>query len=44
MALKNTSEVELIMMHFGWAVNIRNESGMWHGNQELIRSCGVDNG
>jgi hypothetical protein len=39
-ALKNTSEDNLIMFHFGWAMRIRNEFGMWAGNDELIRSCG----
>lgn len=37
--LKNTSEQNLIMSHFGWAVNMRNEFGMWQGNDELIKSC-----
>jgi hypothetical protein len=41
--LKNTSVENLIMSHFGWAVNMRNEFGMWQGNQELIKSCNVDN-
>ena len=27
--LKNTSEENLIMIHLGWAVNMRNEFGMW---------------
>jgi hypothetical protein len=40
LALKNTSDDNLIMFHFGWAMRIRNEFGMWAGNDELIRSCG----
>jgi hypothetical protein len=27
--LKNISEENLIASHFGWAVNMRNEFGMW---------------
>jgi hypothetical protein len=40
-ALKNTPSGNLIMAHFGWAVNLRNEFGMWQGNRELIESCGA---
>jgi hypothetical protein len=40
-ALKNTSQDNLIMFHFGWAMRMRNEFGMWAGNDELIRSCGA---
>jgi hypothetical protein len=39
-AIKNTSEENLIMFHMGWAMNIRNEFGLWKGNQDLIESCG----
>jgi hypothetical protein len=42
-ALKNTSKENLIMCHFGWAVNMRNEFGMWQGNEELIKSCYAGN-
>ena len=31
------------MSHFAWAVNMRNEFGMWQGNNELIKSCGSNN-
>jgi hypothetical protein len=41
-ALKSTAEENLIMCHFGWPVNMRNEFGMWKGNEALIRSCKVD--
>lgn len=37
--VKNTSEEDLILFHMGWAMNIRNEFGMWQGNDSLIRSC-----
>lgn len=41
--MKNTPEENLIMSHFGWAVNLRNEFGLWEGNEELIHSCGATN-
>jgi hypothetical protein len=41
--LEHTPEENLIMIHFGWAVNMRNEFGMWQGNEDLIESCGVAN-
>jgi hypothetical protein len=41
--LKNTSEENLIMAHFGWAVNMRNEFGMWQENTALIKSCCANN-
>ena len=40
-ALKNTAEDNMIMFHFGWAMNMRNEFGMWEGNNELVESCGA---
>lgn len=42
-AIKNTLAENLIMCHFGWAVNMRNEFGLWQGNNELIASCGANN-
>jgi hypothetical protein len=42
-AFKNVSEEDIIMCHFGWAVNMRNEFGMWEGNEDLIRSCQAHN-
>jgi hypothetical protein len=43
LALKNTPEDNLIYSHFGWAVNMRNEFGLWQGNEYLIKSCGAAN-
>ena len=40
---KAVPERNLIMSHFGWAVNMRNEFGIWQGNDGLIRSCYTDN-
>jgi hypothetical protein len=41
--LTNASEENLITIHFGWAVNMRNKFGLWQTNYELIRSCGAAN-
>jgi hypothetical protein len=38
-SLKNTSEKDLIMFHFGLGAYIRNEFGLWQGNTELLKSC-----
>jgi hypothetical protein len=36
-----TPEDKLIWFQFDWAVNMRNEFGMWEGNTALIESCGA---
>jgi len=38
--VRNTPEDDLIILHFSWGLNIRNEFGLWEGNDELIKSCG----
>lgn len=38
--LKNTPEAGLVLFHCNGAVNMRNEFGLWHGNAELLTSCG----
>lgn len=38
--LKNTPEEDLVFFHCNWAVNMRNEFGLWHRNDELLESCG----
>ena len=38
--VKCAKEADLIMFHFGWGNNIRNQFGLWAGNQELLASCG----
>jgi hypothetical protein len=40
-AVKNTPKKDLIRFHVDLAMRIRNEFGMWEGNDELIRSCGA---
>lgn len=42
-ALKNILEENLIIFHLNLAKNIREEFGVWSGNEELIKSCGVIN-
>ena len=37
----NTPEDKLIRFHFGWGMGIRNEFGLWQGNDALIASCGL---
>lgn len=39
--LKNTSEEDLVLFHYNYAVNMRNEFGLWDGNDELLESCGA---
>ena len=39
--IKNTSIDNLINFHFSWAMQMRNEFGMWEGNRELVESCGA---
>jgi len=41
--LRNTAEEDLVLFHCNWAVNMRNEFGLWDGNDELIESCGASN-
>src|SRR5262245_24625680 len=39
--VRETKEGDLIRFHLGWGMGIRNEFGLWGGNDELIRSaCG----
>jgi len=37
--LKNTPEKDLIMYHFSLGMWVRNEFGLWQGNEELLKSC-----
>jgi hypothetical protein len=38
--IKYTPQDKLIWFDFDWALNMRNEFGMWQGNTALIESCG----
>lgn len=38
--VRNTAEDDLIGFHFGWAMGIRHEFGLWRGNSQLLASCG----
>jgi hypothetical protein len=41
-ALRDTPEGGLIMYHFSLGMFIRNEFGLWQGNEELLASCFPD--
>ena len=34
--IKSTPESELVEFHHGWGTGIRNEFGLWRGNEELL--------
>ena len=38
--LRNTPEQDLIVFHHGCKTAIRNDFGLWSGNEELLKSCG----
>ena len=39
--VRSTKEEDLILFHHGWGTGIRNEFGLWKGNDSLIQSaCG----
>jgi hypothetical protein len=31
---------DLIRFHHGWGMGIRNDLGLWRGNDDLLRACG----
>jgi len=35
-----TERADLIQFHHGWGTGIRNEFGLWGGNDALMKSCG----
>jgi len=37
--IASTPESELLRFHHGWGTGIRNDFGLWRGNQDLRRSC-----
>ena len=39
--LRTTAEEDLVLFHYNWAMNMRNEFGLWDGNKELLESCGA---
>lgn len=39
--LRNTSKDELVRYHFGLGLGIRNDFGMWKGNNALLKDCGA---
>src|SRR5436309_3417363 len=41
-SLRRMPEQQLINLHFGLALHIRNEFGLWAGNGDLLSACGTD--
>ena len=41
--IKNSSEKNLIVFQASLGMKIRNEFGLWEGNNELLISCGTLN-
>ena len=39
LAIRNTSEEDLAMLHMTLGNYIRNEFGLWRNNMELLRGC-----
>ena len=42
--MRSTSKYDLIKFHFGWALGIRNDFGLWGENPELLSSCAEKKG
>jgi len=38
--IRKMPEHELSDFHFGWAMWVRHEFGLWQGNKSLLFSCG----
>lgn len=38
--VRKTLKRDLFNLHFSWGMNIRNEFGLWEGNDKLIELCG----
>lgn len=38
-AIRNTSKDDLVRYHRGWGTGIRNQYGLWRGNQALIEDA-----
>jgi len=40
--VRETPRDQLIMFHMGWGMGIRNSTGLWRGNEELLKDTGVE--
>jgi hypothetical protein len=40
--IKNAGEADLVEFHFGLGTAIREAFQLWHGNKELLKSCGSE--
>jgi len=38
--IRATPREDLILFHHGWGTGLRNELGLWRGNDALLKSCG----
>jgi len=41
-AVRAKKKDDLILYHHGWGTGIRNEFGLWHGNDSLLADCHTD--
>ena len=37
--LRSIAKAEVIRFHHGWGTGIRNQFGLWRGNEALLESC-----
>ena len=40
--IKNADEADLLEFHYGLGTGIREVFRLWHGNKDLLRSCGSE--
>lgn len=40
--LRSTAKADLIMFHHGWGTGIRNDFGLWRGDDSLLKDTGRD--
>jgi len=40
--VRSLEKDELIVLHDSWGMGIRNEFGLWDGNEPLLASCAAD--
>jgi hypothetical protein len=40
--VRSTKQEDLILYHHGWGTGIRNDLGLWQGNEALMADCHAD--
>ena len=40
--IRDTAREDLIKFHHGWGMGIRNDFGLWRGNDELFKATGAE--